>query len=116
MISSRFSKVISWAYLIALYGFIFLPVIVLVLFSFQDGRLPVPPFNGATLKWYGEVFADNRLMAALGNSLMVAIGSSLVACVLGFCATYGLARFVLPASRLQRGQLSDHRPWPVIDV
>jgi spermidine/putrescine transport system permease protein len=105
MISSRFPKIASWVYLAALYGFIFLPVAVLVLFSFQDGRLPVPPFNGVTLKWYGEVFADSRLMSALGNSLMVAIGSSLVACVLGFCAAYGLARYILPASRLQRGLL-----------
>jgi len=31
------------AYMLGIYGFIFLPVIVLVLFSFQDGRFPVPP-------------------------------------------------------------------------
>ena len=35
------SSALSWAYLVALYAFIFLPVAVLVLFSFQDGRLPV---------------------------------------------------------------------------
>ena len=69
----------SWLYLAALYVFIFLPVAVLVLFSFQDGRLPVPPFNGFSLQWYEAVFADGKLMAALGNSLLVAILSSLVA-------------------------------------
>ena len=77
------SSALSWVYLIALYGFIFLPVAVLVLFSFQDGRLPVPPFNGFSTQWYAAVFADRKLMAALTNSLMVAALSSAVACLLG---------------------------------
>ena len=51
----------SWLYLAALYVFIFLPVAVLVLFSFQDGRLPVPPFNGFSLQWYEAVFADGAV-------------------------------------------------------
>ena len=40
------------------YLFIFLPVVVLVLFSFQVGTLPVPPLNGLTLRWYEAVFSD----------------------------------------------------------
>jgi spermidine/putrescine transport system permease protein len=92
------TRVLSWFYLAAAYGFIFLPVAVLVLFSFQDGRLPVPPFKGVTLKWYGEIFADDRLMAALFNSLVVALASSLVAVTLGFLAAFALARHVLPGS------------------
>jgi ABC-type spermidine/putrescine transport system permease subunit II len=96
------SAVFSWAYFVAIYSFIFLPVAVLVLFSFQDGRLPIPPFNGVTFKWYAEVFADSRLMSALGNSLTVAALSSVVACVLGFCAAYGLARYRLPGTAFQR--------------
>ena len=96
---------LSWFYLIVLYGFIFLPVAVLVLFSFQDGRLPVPPFNGFSTQWYAAVFADRKLMAALSNSFLVALVSSLVACLLGFLAAYALARFKLPGSALQRGLL-----------
>src|SRR5690606_25390614 len=46
------------------YLFIFLPVVVLVLFSFQDGTLPVPPLNGLTLRWYEAIFADRKLMSA----------------------------------------------------
>ena len=99
------SSALSWAYLVALYGFIFLPVAVLVLFSFQDGRLPVPPFNGFSTQWYEAVFADRKLMAALVNSLTVAVVSSAVACLLGFLAAYALARYRLPGSALQRGLL-----------
>lgn len=98
----QYSALFSWTYFVAIYAFIFLPVAVLVLFSFQDGNLPIPPFNGVTFKWYAEVFTDKKLMSALGNSLTVALISSTVACVLGFCAAYGLARYRLPATALQR--------------
>jgi spermidine/putrescine transport system permease protein len=85
-----------------LYVFIFLPVAVLVIFSFQDGTLPVPPLHGLTWKWYGEIFADEKLMSALFNSLVVAIVSSAISCLLGFLAAYAFARYKLPASGLQR--------------
>ncbi len=98
-------RILSWAYLGAAFAFILLPVVVLVVFSFQDGRLPVPPFRGATLKWYAEVLSDRKLMAALGNSALVALGSSAVALVLGFLAASGLARVALPGSALMRGLL-----------
>lgn len=93
---------LAWAYLAALFGFILLPVVVLVVFSFQDGRLPVPPFNGPTLRWYQDILSDRDLMAALVNSLIVAFCSSGLALFLGFLAASGLARVVLPGSALMR--------------
>lgn len=89
-------------YASAIYVFIFLPVAVLVLFSFQDGTLPVPPLHGLTLRWYGEIFADAKLMQALFNSLIVALVSSAVSCLLGFLSAYAFARYKLPGSGLQR--------------
>jgi spermidine/putrescine transport system permease protein len=86
------------SYLLLLYGFIFLPVVTLVLFSFQEGRFPIPPFNGPSLKWYQAVFSDNKLTSALFNSLVVALTSSLVSCFLGFLAAYGFARYRLPGA------------------
>lgn len=79
--------------MLACYVFIFLPVGVLVLFSFQDGNLPVPPFRGPVLTWYARALANDRLMAALGNSLIVGIVSSALSVILGFLAAYGVARF-----------------------
>ncbi len=92
-------------YMAVLYAFIFLPVAVLVLFSFQGGRLPVPPFNGPSLKWYAQVLSDRDLMAALGNSFLVALISSATALALGFLAAVALARYRLPGSILMRGLL-----------
>ena len=73
------------------YGFIFLPVIVLVLFSLQGTSFPIPPFNGPSLRWYVAVLDDPRLTAALANSLLVAVlvlgpvGSARLPCRLGIC-------------------------------
>ncbi len=85
-------------YVLLLYGFIYLPVMTLVLFSFQEGRFPIPPFNGPSLRWYEAVFADGKLTAALTNSLVVALLSSALACLLGFLAAYGFARYRLPGA------------------
>lgn len=94
------------AYVALLYGFIFLPVLVLVLFSFQNSRVPIPPFNGPSLKWYAAVFSDARMMAALGNSVIVALVSSSISVVLGFLAAYALARHRIPLGGLIRGFLT----------
>jgi spermidine/putrescine transport system permease protein len=77
----------------------------LILFSFQAGGLPVPPFEGPSLQWYGDILGDRDVMAALANSLVVAVGSAGLAVILGFLAAYGLARHVLPGSALLRGLL-----------
>jgi spermidine/putrescine transport system permease protein len=88
----RGSTLASALVLIAAAIFIFLPVVVLVQFSFQDGLVPVPPFKGFSLRWYHKVLEDRRLVEALWNSVAVASLSSLIATVLGFLAAYGLAR------------------------
>ncbi|MEO0820748.1 MAG: ABC transporter permease [Pseudomonadota bacterium] len=94
------------AYALALYAFIYLPVAVLVVFSFQDGRLPVPPFRPATTRWYEAVFADRDITEALLHSLGVAALSSALACLLGFLAAWGLARARLPGERAMRALLA----------
>jgi spermidine/putrescine transport system permease protein len=98
-------RALSLAYLAMAFGFIYLPVAVLVLFSFQGSTLPVPPFDGPSLRWYAEVLGNPRLTAALAHSLLVGLGASAVAVTLGFLAAYGLARHHLPGSALVRALL-----------
>jgi spermidine/putrescine transport system permease protein len=99
-------KILVSAYALAIYGFIFLPVIVLVLFSLQATSFPIPPFTGPSLRWYEVVLADQRLTSALLNSVLVALFSSLVAVTLGFLAAWGFARYHLPRSGLMRGLIT----------
>jgi spermidine/putrescine transport system permease protein len=100
------TKFIATVYAAALYGFIFLPVAVLVLFSFQGSLFPIPPFNGPSLRWYAAVLGDQRLTAGLVNSILVAVVTSAIATLLGFLSAWGFARFHLPASALLRGLIT----------
>jgi spermidine/putrescine transport system permease protein len=102
----RIGEAAAGAYAVILYGFIFLPVVMLVLFSFQETLFPVPPFNGPSLRWYAAALGDARLASALVNSLLLAVGSSIVAVLLGFLAAYGLARYRVPGGALLRGLIT----------
>jgi spermidine/putrescine transport system permease protein len=99
-------RAFSIGYAALVYGFVYLPVLVLILFSFQSTLFPIPPFNGPSLRWYGAVLTDGRLTAGLFNSVVVALLSSALATVLGFFAAWGFARFHLPASAFLRGLIT----------
>ena len=97
--TTRVGPALGALYLALCYGFIFLPVVVLVLFSFQSGDLPAPPFNGPSLRWYQAAFADGRLVDGFTNSLLVGGASSALSVLLGFFAAYGIARYEFPFKR-----------------
>jgi len=88
----RAGSALAALYLLAVLAFIFLPVIMLVQYSFQDGLVPVPPFRGFTLRWYQEMLADRRIVEALRHSVAVAVLSALLTTALGFLAAYAMAR------------------------
>ena len=95
-------RLLSFSYLLVILAFVYLPVGTLVLFSFQSGGLPVPPFDGPSLKWYADVLVDEALVDALLHSILVAFISSMLAVCFGFFAAYALARHVLPGSLWMR--------------
>jgi spermidine/putrescine transport system permease protein len=101
----RLGTLAGATYAFIVYAFIFLPVVVLILFSFQDGVIPVPPFRGATLRWYESLFANERLMSALRNSVLVGLAAAAIATALGFLAAYGVARYRPAAGRVLRAGL-----------
>lgn len=88
----RALNILAGAYAALAYCFIYLPVAVLVLFSFQATRFPLPPFSGPSLRWYGEVLGDAKFTAAMWNSVVLGVVSSAVAVLLGFLSAYGCAR------------------------
>ncbi|HEV8308210.1 MAG TPA: ABC transporter permease [Methylomirabilota bacterium] len=87
------------AYGIAGFVFLYLPIVFLVLFSFNDHIIPSFPFRGFTLKWYDELGFDFVMHEALYNSLYVATATTLVSTVLGTLAAFPLVRC---AFRLKR--------------
>lgn len=72
-------------------AFLWLPIVVLVAWSFNDSRLNVS-WKGFTLRWYAVAMTDAGLLRSLGNSLWVASWSTLVAVPLGTAAAFLLER------------------------
>ncbi len=79
--------------------FLFLPIFVLILFSFNTSQLNIT-FEGFTLKWYGELFKNTTLLLALKNTLIVAIVSTAVSTVIGTISAYGLYKYDFPLKKL----------------
>lgn len=81
----------SHVYLAVIMLLTYLPLAMVVLFSFNDSKLPVS-WKGFTLKWYQELFQDSALMEALVNSLELGILSCAAAAVIGTLGAIGMAR------------------------
>jgi spermidine/putrescine transport system permease protein len=90
---------LTLAVLIPVLAFIYLPVLTLVLFSLHDGRVPVPPFQGPTLEWYGRVLANPRITSATLASVGVAALSAAISVALAMLAGWGLARHKVPGRK-----------------
>ncbi|WP_405354841.1 ABC transporter permease [Ruminococcus sp.] len=71
--------------------FLYLPIFVLIIFSFNEGKTTV--WKGFSLKWYEELFKDDNIINALGNSLIIAVLASIFATVLGTAAAIGISNF-----------------------
>ncbi len=82
--------------------FIYLPVVVLILYSFnREGVGGFPPRH-FTLDWYRQLFADASIWDAVENSLIVAAGSVALALTLGLLAALALDRASFPGKALFR--------------
>jgi len=79
-----------WTVLV--YGFLYLPIVVLVIYSFNDSRM-VTVWGGWTLRWYAEAAADQVVIDALVLSLEIAVATATASVVLGTCAAYALTRY-----------------------
>ncbi len=83
---------VSWAILICGFLFLYLPIFVLIVYSFNESRL-VTVWAGFSTKWYGELFQDDQMMGAVWMSLKIAFLSASMAVVLGTMASMALVRF-----------------------
>ncbi|MBK6600381.1 MAG: ABC transporter permease [Betaproteobacteria bacterium] len=81
-----------WAASLAVYAFLYLPLVVVVVFSFNDSKLNAE-WVGFTLDWYRKLFANAEMLHAAANSLLIAVVASALATVLGTMAGIAMHRF-----------------------
>lgn len=91
----------SW-YTVLAFFYMYLPIAVLTIFSFNDSPSP-SQWSGFTWKWYFKFLQNPTLLAALQNSLSVALTAVSVSAVLGTLTAVGLARYYFPGKSLYRG-------------
>lgn len=89
-------KWLGLGYYILLLVFLQLPILLLIVFSFNDSVLLVFPLKGFTLQWYRELMQATELINAAKNSLIIGLVSSVVATALGSAAAIAIARYNFP--------------------
>lgn len=82
---------LSSLYMGIIFFLMYMPVAVVIIFSFNESKLPVR-FTGFSLKWYQELLGDSAMIEALGNSLILGVASCLVSAVIGTLGAVGLSR------------------------
>ncbi|GIK41560.1 MAG: hypothetical protein BroJett011_53930 [Chloroflexota bacterium] len=86
--------------------FLFLPVLMLVLISFNDNITGVFPLAGFTLKWYRAAFENRIIWPALNNTIIIAIATAVISALLGTPAAFGLTRYSFRFKNFLRGLIT----------
>ena len=84
----RASDILSRLYLLALFTFVFAPIVTSMVFSFNSDRFPTVPLGSFTLHWYQTAFARPEVWTAFANSLTVAVAAAALSTLLGFATAY----------------------------
>lgn len=79
--------------------FLYLPVLLLPVFSVNASPVPVFPLKGFTLNWYRSMAGNEVMLGAAWNSLSVGVSSSILATILGICAARAITRYRFAAQR-----------------
>ena len=78
-------------HLYLVYGFLYIPIAVLMLLSFNRAGLPTA-WTGFSLEWYGKLLESKDVLSAAGNTLIVATFSTILATIVGTLLALGVER------------------------
>jgi spermidine/putrescine transport system permease protein len=84
-------KAISKLYTAFVFIFLYAPIVVLIIFSFNDSTtMSRSVWSGFSMKWYSKLFQDGMILDALRNTLIIALAASAISTVLGTAAAIGI--------------------------
>lgn len=84
-------KILSRTYTALIFLFLYAPLVIMVLFSFNEAN-SLSNFTGFSFKWYQELFQSEEVLDALYNTLILAAISSVLATVIGTAAAVGIEK------------------------
>ena len=101
---TRVTGILFSGYALLFYFFLFAPIVLLVIFSFNQSRFPTH-WTGFTLDWYDKLFSNYAIGQALKNSLIVTTTSTAIATVIGTMVAVAMERFGFRAKSAVDGVL-----------
>jgi len=90
--NTRLSDFFLWAFTVAFFVFMLLPILVVVVISFTEAGYAAFPIPGWSLRWFERIFEYQPFMDALRVSLLLAVVATLASCLMGIPAALYLAR------------------------
>ena len=84
----KLKSLFSGLYLTLTFIFLYLPILTLIVFSFNDGK--GSRWKGFSLRWYEDLFESRVIMDALSNTLIIALAAALIATVIGTLTCIGI--------------------------
>ncbi len=84
------SKALKKFYVFLVFVFMYAPIVVLMVYSFNDSRSSSAIWRGFTFDWYIKMLSDSQMMKALQTTLVIALSSSLIATIIGTLAAIGI--------------------------
>jgi putative spermidine/putrescine transport system permease protein len=92
MLLSRPTRLALRVVTLAILAFIYIPIGLIVLYSFNASRVATWPISGLTLEWWGKALSDPGIRNALGTSFVAAIGATTFALLLGTLISLAVQR------------------------
>lgn len=86
-----------------MYGFMYLPILVLAVYSFNDSKRYTSVWQGFSLRWYETLFQDARIFRSVQDTVFIAVVAVGISAVLGTLMALGLAKYRFPGKSLYRG-------------
>lgn len=88
----KIGSIMKTIYVCLMYAFIYIPVIIMIVFSFNDQRSN-KQWTGFTTKYYVELFQDESMWKILGTSLLIALITTVITTIVGTLGAVGLIRY-----------------------
>lgn len=85
--------VVAWIFILSVLGFLFVPILVIILFSFHDSTRMSLPFDGFSLRWYRDIWDDELVRRAFVRTAQAAVATGLITGVLALTASLALVHF-----------------------
>jgi spermidine/putrescine transport system permease protein len=88
MTAERIGMIALRVYVAIVLGFVFAPILVSFIYSFDANRYPTIPWGGFSIKWYVAAFADADVAKGLRNTITVAVSAAVISTLIGFVTAY----------------------------